>query len=222
MGRLPNGRVVHVEVATDGADHHLAGVEPDADLERHAVGPADPSAYARIAPASERRVAGPHRVILVGQRRAEERHDPVAHDLVDRALVAVDRLHHPLEDRVEELARLLGVPVGEQLHRALEVGEEHRDLLALALQGGLRGQDLLGEVLGRVALGRSESGRRPARRWPARRPHRGRTCAPGAVGAALGQTSARRAPHSSAESRAVGVLGLAPGTRHGRGGPPPP
>ena len=84
----------------------------------------------------ERGVAGPHRVVLVGERRAEERHDPVAHDLVDGALVAVDGLHHALEHGIEELARLLGVAVGQQLHRALEVGEEHRDLLALALEGG--------------------------------------------------------------------------------------
>ena len=82
------------------------------------------------------------------ERCAEQRHDPVAHDLVDRALVPVDRLHHPLEHRVEELARLLWVAIGEQLHGALEVGEEDRDLLALALEGGLRGQDLLGEVFG--------------------------------------------------------------------------
>ena len=84
----------------------------------------------------ERGVAGSHGMILMGQRRAEQRHDPVAHHLVHGALVAVDRLHHPLEHRVEELPGFLGVPVGEQLHRALEVGEEHRDLLALALEGG--------------------------------------------------------------------------------------
>ena len=64
----------------------------------------------------------------------------------------MDGLHHVFEDRVEELARLLGVTVGEQLHRALEVGEEHGDLLALALKGGLGGEDLLGEVLRRVRL----------------------------------------------------------------------
>jgi hypothetical protein len=49
-------------------------------------------------------------------------------------------------DGVEELARRLGIAVGKQLHGTLEVGEEHRDLLALALEGGLRGEDLLGEV----------------------------------------------------------------------------
>ena len=83
----------------------------------------------------QRRVAGAHGVVLVGERRAEERHDAVAHHLVDGALVAVDGLHHALEDGIEELARLLGVAVGEQLHRALEVGEEDGDLLALALEG---------------------------------------------------------------------------------------
>ena len=75
-------------------------------------------------------------MVLVGERGAEERHDPVAHDLVDGALVAVDGFHHALEHGVEELARLLGIAVGEQLHRALQVGEEHGDLLALALQRG--------------------------------------------------------------------------------------
>ncbi len=101
----------------------------------------------------ERRVAGPHRVILVGQRCAEERHDPVAHHLVHRALITVDGLHHPLQDGIENLARLLGIAVSQQLHRALEVGEEDRDLLALAFEGGLGGEDLLGEVLGNMGLG---------------------------------------------------------------------
>ena len=35
-----------------------------------------------------------------------------------------------------------------QLHRALHVGEEHGDLLALAFEGGLRIEDLVGEVFG--------------------------------------------------------------------------
>ena len=73
-------------------------------------------------------------MILVRERRAEQRHDAVAHHLVDGAFVAVHRLHHAFEDRVEDLARLFGVAVREQLHRALQVGEQHRDLLALAFQ----------------------------------------------------------------------------------------
>jgi hypothetical protein len=78
--------------------------------------------------------------------------------LVDDTLVPVHRLDHPFEDRVEELARLLRVAVGQQLHRALKVGEEDRDLLALALEGGLRGEDLLDEVLRGVGLGGDRRG----------------------------------------------------------------
>jgi len=54
------------------------------------------------------------------------------------------------------------VAVSEQLHRALEVGEEDRDLLALAFQRGLGREDPLGEVLGgiRVRSGRTNRGRR--------------------------------------------------------------
>jgi len=62
----------------------------------------------------------------------------------------VDGLHHPFEDGIEELAGFFRIPIGEQFHRALEVGEEDRDLLALTFQGGLRGQDAFGEVLGSV------------------------------------------------------------------------
>src|SRR5262245_5494856 len=94
----------------------------------------------------------------MSERRAEERHDAVAHDLIDGALVVMDRFHHPFEDRVEKLAGLLGISVDEQLHGALEVGEKHRDLLALALEGSLGGEDLLGEVLGGVAVGGAEPG----------------------------------------------------------------
>jgi hypothetical protein len=86
----------------------------------------------------------------MSQRRTEQRHDSIAHDLVDGALVAVDGLHHVLEHGVQELPHVLGVPVGQELHGPLQVGEEHGDLLALALQGALRGQNLLGQVLGRV------------------------------------------------------------------------
>jgi hypothetical protein len=58
----------------------------------------------------------------------------------------MDGLHHVLEDRIEDLPRFLGVSVGEQFHRALEVGEKDRDLLALARERGLGRQDALGEM----------------------------------------------------------------------------
>ena len=39
MGRLPDGRVIHVQVVADRADHHLARVQPHSDLDEHALGP---------------------------------------------------------------------------------------------------------------------------------------------------------------------------------------
>jgi hypothetical protein len=98
-------------------------------------------------------------MIFMGDGGAEQRLDPVPHHLVHRALVAVDSLHHALEHRIEELARLFGIAVGEKLHGPLEVGEQHGDLLALAFQRHLRGEDLLGEVLGGVRDGRDGLGR---------------------------------------------------------------
>jgi hypothetical protein len=64
----------------------------------------------------------------------------------------VDRLYHPLEHRVEELARLLRITVSEQFHRTLEIREEDGHLLALAFDGCPGGEDLLGQMLWRVGL----------------------------------------------------------------------
>ncbi len=153
MRCLSHRGVIHVEVAPDRAHHHLAGVHPDPDVDRHAGGtPGDLGiAFHRLLH-SERRVAGPHGMVLVSEWCTEECHDAVAHHLVDGPLVAVDRFHHVFEHRVEELPGLLGIAIREELHGALEVGEQHGDLLALAFEGRLRGQDALGEVLGSVRL----------------------------------------------------------------------
>jgi hypothetical protein len=60
---------------------------------------------------AQRRVAGPQRVVIMGKRRAEQRHDAVAHHLVDGALEAVHGIHHVREHRVEEPARVLGIAI---------------------------------------------------------------------------------------------------------------
>jgi hypothetical protein len=58
------------------------------------------------------------------------------------------------EDRVEDLARILRIAVGEQLHRALEIGEQDGHLLAFAFERGPRGANSLGEMFRGVRLGR--------------------------------------------------------------------
>ena len=55
------------------------------------------------------------RVVLVRDGRAEQRHDPVAEELVDRALVAVHLGQHQLEGARHEAVDVLGVePLGER------------------------------------------------------------------------------------------------------------
>src|SRR4030095_15782914 len=121
---LADSRVVHAQVGPDRADDDLARIEAHADLDWDATGALrliDVTPDALLHP--KRGVTRPHRVILVGQRGAEEGHDAVAHHLVHGALVAVDGLHHQLENGIQELVRLLRIAVGEKLHRALQVRE---------------------------------------------------------------------------------------------------
>ena len=77
-------------------------------------------------------------------------------------------VHHPLEHRVQKFPRLLGIPVRQQLHGALHIGEEHGDLLALTLHRRPGGEDPFGEVLRCVGLQRPE-----ARGWRGCRGHSG-------------------------------------------------
>jgi hypothetical protein len=115
----------------------------------------------KLLPQAQRGVAGSLRVVFVGDRRPEQRHDSVTRVLVDRALEAMHVFGEDLEEAVEERVPLLGVELLGELGRTLQIGEEHRHLLALALEGGLGAEDLVGEVLGGVvegvALGRCRS-----------------------------------------------------------------
>jgi hypothetical protein len=150
---LSDRGVVHAEIAADRANDHLAGVEPDTNLNR------DPAGALQIVPVAadallhaEGGIARSYRVVLMGNGRSEQCHDPVAHDLIDRALIAMDRFHHVLENRVEHPTGFLGVTVGQQLHRAFEIGKKHGDMLALALERTSGGENLLGEVPRGVAV----------------------------------------------------------------------
>ena len=51
----------------------------------------------------------PRGVVLVGDRRAEERHHAVTEELVDRPLAAVDGREDHLEDAVHDAVDVLGV-----------------------------------------------------------------------------------------------------------------
>jgi hypothetical protein len=134
--RLADGGEIHVKIVVDRADHHHARIQPDANRDRRTV---EPREVAREGPHAvlhvQGGIAGARGMVLVGGGRPEQRHDPVAHDLVHRTLVAVHGGLHELDDRIEEDHRLLGVARGQELERALDVGEHDRDELPLALEG---------------------------------------------------------------------------------------
>jgi hypothetical protein len=135
--------------------------------------------------------------------------------LVDGAFVSVDGVHHQLEHRVENLASLFRIAIGEQFHRTLAIGEEDGDLLGLSLQRALGREDLLGSVSGSVRPGASEvadwlGGERD-------------TAGPAELLARRDESTAVRArslePSATvlAKARAGVVLSLEPGTGHAGG-----
>ncbi|MDT4838508.1 hypothetical protein FQZ97_722660 [compost metagenome] len=79
---------------------------------------------------------GGHRVLLraLGGRVAEEHHHRVADELVDGAAEFQGDLRHLVQVGVEQVGQRLGFQLLGQLGEALDVGEEHRQLLALGFQ----------------------------------------------------------------------------------------
>src|SRR4030095_13867904 len=68
------------------------------------------------------------------------------------------RIHHEMQDRVDDLLRLFGIAIFDQLHRVPDVGKENGDLLPFSFQGLPRGQYLFGEVPGNITVWRGNSG----------------------------------------------------------------
>ena len=170
--------VVHLELVADGAGDHHTRVYADARAQRHAAlrleALGEPAELALDRERRQHRALGR---VLVRDRRAEQRHQAVARELVHDAFEAVDLAEHELEVLADDLAVLLGVePLGER-RRADQIAEEHGRALALA-RDRARGADPLGEGLGNVArqarharvLGHGSGGGRGRRARPARPP----------------------------------------------------
>ncbi len=68
----------------------------------------------------------------MGDRRTKQSEDAVAGGLHDVAVVAPHLVDHQLQRRVDDRARLLGVEILLQPCRALDVGEQRGEGLALA------------------------------------------------------------------------------------------
>ena len=135
---MTDRRVFCMASGLDRPHHDFARVHPDAGFNRNlalraqAVGIATQLLLHR-----QRRMKCALRMVLMGHGRAEQGENSVTGRLRNVAAVAMHRLHHQMQHRVDDRARLLGIEIAHQLGRALDVGEQRRDRLALAV-GRLR------------------------------------------------------------------------------------
>ena len=79
-------------------------------------------------------VQGALGVVFVRNRCAEQGEDAVAGGLRDVAAVALHRLDHQPECRIDNSAGLFRIEVLDKIHRALDVGKECGNRFALALE----------------------------------------------------------------------------------------
>ena len=80
----------------------------------------------------DRRVTGHHGMIVIGMRRTKQRDKAVAALLADDAAVATDGGPHGVQGRLEPRNRRLGIELRDQVGRALQIGTEDGEVLALA------------------------------------------------------------------------------------------
>ena len=120
---------------SDRAHHHLAGVHADARFKRQVAGVARSCRIPFAAPPAcatphrARAADGPHgRPARRRSRRCRRRCD-----LHDVTVIAMRRVDHQPERRIDNRARLFRIEVLHQLGRALDVGEQRRHRLALPL-----------------------------------------------------------------------------------------
>src|SRR5262249_34885173 len=74
------------------------------------------------------------RVVLMGNRRSEERHEAIPQELIDGAFIVMDGPQHQLKKLVQDGMHSLWPKLLRQARAIREVTEEHGDLLALPLQ----------------------------------------------------------------------------------------
>jgi hypothetical protein len=102
-------RGVAVIALADRAGDHLARVDPDPGGEVETVLAAQlGGVLGDVVEHPQRRVAGAARMVLVGDRGAEDGHDPVAGEFVDRALEAAHLVGEDREEALHDPAPLLG------------------------------------------------------------------------------------------------------------------
>ncbi len=140
MRRLAQGRVFDIQIIIYGPNHHLAGVHADSDLQSRFLG------LAELSPVTphfllhrQSCVAGAQRVVFMRQRRTEKRHDAVTQHLIDGSFITMNRVHHDMKHRIDDLLGLLGIEAFHKAGGTSNVCEQNRHLLAFSFKGMPRG-----------------------------------------------------------------------------------
>ncbi len=135
---MADWRVLGVARAgSDRTNDNLASVHTDARFEWQVAGLAQPSRVTlQLFLQAQRGVQCALRMVLVRNRRAEQCEDAVAGRLHDVTVVALHRVDHQLEGGINNCARLFGIEVLLELGRALDVGKQRGDRLALSVCRG--------------------------------------------------------------------------------------
>ena len=203
VSRVADRRIVHPEVAANAADDDEPAVETLAHLEGEgAVALQLALIVLEGTLDSERGAHSPLRMVLVRDRRAEERHDAVTGELVHRAFVPVHLGQHDLERARHQRVHVLGVESGRERGEPRDVHKQDGDLLTLAREGRFGGEDAVGEMLGGVRR-RTREVRGPRRAderglptlWTEPRVD-GKLCAAGRAPGDEARTTARAEPRS--------------------------
>ena len=131
---VADGRVLGVARAgLNRAHNDFAGIDANANFDWRATLGAQPRpVIAQLILHAQSRVERPLRMVLVGDRRAEQREDAVAGRLHDVAVEVLHRLDHQAQRGIDERLRFFRVDVLHQLGRTLDIGEERGDRLAFA------------------------------------------------------------------------------------------
>ena len=125
-------RVQH-DVVTDAAHDHLTRIDPNTNLEVDILITAQLFRVRGDRPGDvPGGMARPSGVVLLSERSAEQSHDPIAGELVDRSPEAAHPLGQDGDQTTHDPRPPLGIEMLLHVHRPQHVGEQHRQLLALA------------------------------------------------------------------------------------------
>ena len=84
----------------------------------------------------ERGLARAEGVVLLGQRRTEERHQAITGEVNHNTTMLADRLGHQARHTIKKSTGILRIRIGNQFRRIAEVGKEYGEVLPLAASGG--------------------------------------------------------------------------------------